>query len=80
MAKTYQKPRRRFENSGLVIPDQSFHVHLENVTNTTNEGIRTMVDNGRYFTIFAPPTKWRVRDVYDFMLFFKSFNFFPIKA
>ncbi|KPA16762.1 hypothetical protein MHK_003021 [Candidatus Magnetomorum sp. HK-1] len=52
--KNYQKPRRTFEKSGLVIPDQSFHVYLENVTNTDNENIQTMVDKGRYFTIFAP--------------------------
>jgi len=66
MAKKYQKPRRRFENSGLVIPNQSYHVHLENVTNTTNEDIRTMVDNGRYFTIFAPRQSGKTTFFYDF--------------
>jgi len=52
--KYYQKPKRTFEKSGPVIPDQSFHVYLDNVTNTDNEDIRTMIDKGRYFTIFAP--------------------------
>ena len=66
MVKTYQKPKRRFENSGLVIPNQSFHVYLENVTNTSNEDIRTMVDNGRYFTIFAPRQSGKTTFFYDF--------------
>ena len=34
MMKYYQKPKRTFEKSGLVIPEQSFHVYLDNVTNT----------------------------------------------
>ena len=55
MLKTYQKPKHCFENRGWVIPDDSYHVILENVTNTENENIRKMVNNnkGRYFTIFA---------------------------
>ncbi|KPA17045.1 protein containing ATPase domain, prokaryote [Candidatus Magnetomorum sp. HK-1] len=66
MSKTYQKPNRRFENSGLVIPNQSFHVNLDNVTNTDNEDIRTMVDKGRYFTIFAPRQSGKTTFFYDF--------------
>jgi tRNA A37 threonylcarbamoyladenosine biosynthesis protein TsaE len=32
----------------------SYHVELENVVNTKNQDIKTMVDMGRYFSIFAP--------------------------
>ena len=64
--KNYQKPRRTFEKSGLVNPEQSFHVYLENVTNTDNEDIRTMVDKGRYFTIFAPRQSGKTTYFYDF--------------
>ncbi|KPA17200.1 Toll-Interleukin receptor domain protein [Candidatus Magnetomorum sp. HK-1] len=66
MSKIYEKPLRRFENSGLVIPNQSFHVYLENVTNTANENIRAMVDRGRYFTIFAPRQSGKTTFFYDF--------------
>ena len=50
----YQKPRRTFENSGTVNPKLSYYVPLENVTNTKNQDMKTMVDQGRYFSIFAP--------------------------
>lgn len=66
MLKTYQKPKRRFENSGWVIPDDSYHVILENVTNTENENIRKMVNKGRYFTIFAPRQSGKTTFFYDF--------------
>jgi hypothetical protein len=64
--KYYQKPKRTFEKSGLVIPDQSFHVYLDNVTNTDNEDIRTMIDKGRYFTIFAPRQSGKTTFFYNF--------------
>jgi hypothetical protein len=32
----------------------SYHVELENVTNTKRQNIKTLVDLGRYFSIFAP--------------------------
>jgi hypothetical protein len=64
--KYYQKPKRTFEKSGLVIPEQSFHVYLENVTNTDNEDIRTMIDKGRYFTIFAPRQSGKTTFFYNF--------------
>jgi hypothetical protein len=51
---TYQKPKRFFEKSGSVDPESSYFVPLENVVNTDNQDIRTMVDLGRYFSIFAP--------------------------
>jgi hypothetical protein len=50
----YRKPRRTFEDSGSVNPEQSYYVPLENVTNTKKQDIKTMVDLGRYFSIFAP--------------------------
>ncbi len=50
----YKKPTRFFEDAGTVIPEASYYVYLENVTNTKNQDIKTMVDQGRYFSIFAP--------------------------
>jgi hypothetical protein len=52
--KMYRKPKRIFEKSGSVNPELSYHVPLENVVNTDNQDIKTMVDRGRYFSIFAP--------------------------
>ena len=43
-----------FEDSGIVDPKMSYHVELENVTNTRRQDIKTLVDLGRYFSIFAP--------------------------
>jgi hypothetical protein len=51
---TYREPIRVFEKSGLVIPAMSYYVPLENVVNTDKQDIKTMVDRGRYFSIFAP--------------------------
>jgi len=50
----FVKPKRFFEDSGTVDPSVSYHVDLENVTNTRGQDMRTMVDLGRYFSIFAP--------------------------
>ncbi|HLP45613.1 MAG TPA: AAA-like domain-containing protein, partial [Candidatus Kapabacteria bacterium] len=50
----YRKPRRTFEKSGLVNPETSYYVDLENVVNTNHKDIKTMIDLGRYFSIFAP--------------------------
>jgi len=50
----YQKPKRTFEKSGTVNPEVSYYVPLENVVNTDNQDMITMVDKGRYFSIFAP--------------------------
>jgi hypothetical protein len=52
--KTFRKPVRLFENSGTVNPEESYYVHLENVTNTRGQDIQAMVDLGRYFSMFAP--------------------------
>ncbi len=50
----YQPPERIFEFSGSVHPEGAYYVPLENVTNTYKQDIKTMVDKGRYFSIFAP--------------------------
>ncbi len=50
----YKKPKRYFEKSGVVDPGASYYVPLENVTNMDNQDIKTMVDLGRYFSIFSP--------------------------
>jgi hypothetical protein len=50
----YRKPKRTFEKSGVVNPEASYYVPLENVVNTDNQDMKTMVDLGRFFSIFAP--------------------------
>lgn len=45
---------RTFEKSGVVDPKMSFYVPLENVVNADKQDIKTMVDRGRYFSMFAP--------------------------
>jgi hypothetical protein len=50
----FKKPIRMFEDAGLVDPRSAFHVDLESVVNTKNQDLKTMVDRGRYFSIFAP--------------------------
>jgi hypothetical protein len=52
--KVYQRPKRIFEKSGAVEPEMSYYVPLENVVNSDNLDIKTMIDRGRYFSIFAP--------------------------
>jgi hypothetical protein len=52
--KSYQKPKRIFEASGNVDPKAAYYVCLNNVTNSYGQDIKTMVDLGRYFSIFAP--------------------------
>ena len=53
MKTEYKKPKRFFEKSGVVNPEISYYVPLE-VVNTDKQDIKTMVDMGRYFSIFAP--------------------------
>lgn len=50
----YRKPKRFFEDSGTVDPEAAYFVHLEHVANTKNQDMKTLVDLGRYFSIFAP--------------------------
>ncbi|HLP45612.1 MAG TPA: AAA-like domain-containing protein, partial [Candidatus Kapabacteria bacterium] len=52
--KLYRKPVRIFENSGMVNPEESYYVPLDNVINTQGQDIKTMIDRGRYFSMFAP--------------------------
>jgi hypothetical protein len=52
--KPYRKPVRLFEKSGVVNPVLSYYVLLDNVYNSDKQDIKTMVDLGRYFSIFAP--------------------------
>ena len=52
--KIYRKPERFFEDSGTVNPEEAYYVPLDNVTNRKKQDIKTMVDRGRYFSIFAP--------------------------
>jgi len=52
--KSYRKPERTFEKSGSVVPEFSYYVPLENVVNSDKQDIKTMVDRGRYFSIFSP--------------------------
>ncbi|MCK4765126.1 MAG: AAA-like domain-containing protein [Candidatus Aminicenantes bacterium] len=51
---TYRKPDRIFENAGTVNRENAYYVPLENVVNVNKQDIKTMVDSGRYFSIFAP--------------------------
>ncbi len=51
---TYQQPQRIFEASGNVNPESAYYVTLDNVTNTYKQDFKTMIDQGRYFSIFAP--------------------------
>ncbi|MCP5052324.1 MAG: AAA family ATPase [bacterium] len=50
----YRKPARIFEDSGSVSPNKAYYTPLTNVTNTKKQDFKTMVDDGRYFSIFAP--------------------------
>ncbi len=51
---SYQTPKRYFEDSGTVNPLTSYYVPLDNVTSVKNQDIKTLIDLGRYFSIFAP--------------------------
>ncbi len=62
----YKKPKRMFEDSGTVDPKMSYHVELENVTNTKRQDIKTLVDLGRYFSIFAPRQSGKTTFFEDF--------------
>ncbi len=51
---TFRKPKRFFEKYGSVNPRISYYVPLDNVVNRDNQDIKTMIDLGRYFSMFAP--------------------------
>ncbi|MCP4989649.1 MAG: hypothetical protein GY928_27420, partial [Colwellia sp.] len=52
--KKYREPKRIFEFSGAVNPQAAYYVQLDNVTNMSKQDMKTMVNRGRYFSIFAP--------------------------
>jgi len=62
----YKKPKRYFEKSGVVDPKASYYVSMENVTNMDKQDIKTMVDMGRYFSIFAPRQSGKTTFFEDF--------------
>ena len=66
MIMEYKKPRRIFEDSGLVDPVGAYHVNIEKVLNTKGQDIKTMVDLGRYFSIFAPRQSGKTTFFEDF--------------
>ncbi len=53
-SKSYRNPIRIFEGAGFVNPDESYYVPLQKVTNRNKQDLQTMIDRGRYFSIFAP--------------------------
>ncbi|MCD4787163.1 MAG: hypothetical protein K8R09_02970 [Desulfobacterales bacterium] len=62
----YKKPKRYFEKSGVVDPKASYYVSMENVTNMDKQDIKTMVDLGRYFSIYAPRQSGKTTFFEDF--------------
>ncbi len=50
----YQSPRRFFEYSGAVNPKEAYYVPFRDVSSARKQDIKSMVDGGRYFSIFAP--------------------------
>jgi len=64
--KTYQKPVKFFEEQGFVSPEQCYFVPFDNVVNTKNQDMKTMVNMGRYFSIFAPRQSGKTTFFYDF--------------
>jgi len=62
----FQKPKRYFKKSGYVNPEKSYHVQLENVRNELGQDMKEMIDEGRYFTIFAPGQSGKTTFFYYF--------------
>ena len=50
----YQPPKRRFESKSYVNPKTAYYVPLEIVTHTYDNDIKTLVDRGQNFSVFAP--------------------------
>lgn len=75
----YKKPIRFFEDAGTVDASTSFHVNLSNVVNTRGDNLKTMVDLGRYFSIFAPRQSGKTTFFEDFCSELeKDFTYIPI--
>jgi len=64
--KTYQNPVKFFEEQGFVSPEKCYFIPFENVVNTKNQDMKTMVNLGRYFSIFAPRQSGKTTFFYDF--------------
>ncbi|KPA12425.1 hypothetical protein MHK_007368 [Candidatus Magnetomorum sp. HK-1] len=64
--KSFQRPVKFFEEQGLVSPEKCYIVTLDNVVNTNYQDMKTMVDMGRYFTIFAPRQSGKTTFFYHF--------------
>ncbi len=62
----YEKSARFFEDAGMVDPGSAYHVDLDHVLNTKGQHIKTMVDMGRYFSIFAPRQSGKTTFFRDF--------------
>ena len=55
-----------FEDSGVVDPHMSYHISLEDVVSKRKQDIKTLVDLGRYFSIFAPRQSGKTTFFEDF--------------
>jgi hypothetical protein len=64
--KKFQKPVKFFEEQGFVSPTNSYFVPFDNVVNTKNQDMKTMVNLGRYFSIYAPRQSGKTTFFYDF--------------
>ncbi len=62
----YRKPEKFFEDAGIVDPNCAYHVYLEHVVNSMGHDMKTMVDMGRYFSIFAPRQSGKTTFFRDF--------------
>jgi hypothetical protein len=52
---TQRRPQKRdFETQGIPVPGQHYLVENRHIVNQKGIPIRQLVDQGRYFTIFAP--------------------------
>lgn len=68
----YQHPKRTFEEAGLVDPKTSSYVRLDHVVRTRNQDIDTMLEQGRYFSIFAPRQSGKTSFLYRICNFMNS--------
>ena len=50
----YQEPKRRFETAGTINPAESYFVDRKQIISEEGEEIRSLIDNHRFFTIYAP--------------------------
>ena len=71
--------KRSFEKSGFVDPEKSYYVPLDNVTNADKDSIKTLIDNNRYFSIFAPRQSGKTTFFRNFCLKLeKDNNYIPV--